>query len=137
MKEIWEKWEPIENLAAKYYIDAVLDTIEDFKIILSQEDKRNNKIHIIFENSVDAYRSTDESFRLHLIETLDKRYGSDFYGDWTFFKVKNSLYIQWLSEQSYGISEDLNFIHFSFVAADSILDVVTNYEPKVLFIKSA
>lgn len=131
MKEQWERWEPISGLANKYYIDSIIDEARGFKVILSESDDETKKILVLFEDSIDAYRNTDESFRLKIIHDLDQKYGTDFYGDWTFFKVTNSTYIQWLSEQSYGTSDYQSFVHFSFITADSILDVITNYEPKV------
>ena len=132
MKEQWIKWEPIANLAPKYYIDKISHTIKDFHIILSEDSSTERKIKILFEDSVDAYRDTDESFRRKLIYDLGQTYGSNFYGKWTFFKVYNSKYLQWLSEESFEITNSLGFIHFSLIAADSILDIVTTYEPKII-----
>lgn len=129
MIEQWIQWIPINNLISKYYIDTIIDDLENFRIILSELNNRNNKIQVIFKNSVDAYRSTDESYRLKIIDELNKQYGKQFYVDWTFFKIEKSEYIKWLVNQSYDtISE--SSIHFAFVAADSILDVVTTYEPE-------
>ncbi len=137
MLEQWEKWEPVQGLAAKYYVDSIVDAIDGFKVWLSDYNNENNKVLITFEGSVDSYRSVDESFRLNTINILDERYGSKFYGDWTFFKVTNSSYVQWLSEESYGISDSLSFIHFSIVAADSIVDIIDTCEPKVQLIRTS
>ncbi|MGC2310232.1 MAG: hypothetical protein WA432_01265 [Candidatus Babeliaceae bacterium] len=134
MLEKWIQWQPIPNLMKKYYIDSISDTFDGFIILLSDENNKSN-VRVMFENSIDAYRSTDESFRLKTIHDLGQYYGSSFYTQWTFFKVINSEYLHWLSEQSYKITDTLSFIHFSFIAADSILDVVTNYEPRVELIK--
>ncbi len=131
MQEKWIRWEPISNLSAKYYIDSISDNIKEFKIVLSEYRDKKKKVQVIFKNSVDAYRSTDESFRLGTIYNLGDQYGKKFYAEWTFFKVINSTYILWISEQSFGITDSLSFIHFSFIAEDSILDVVTTYEPRV------
>lgn len=32
MAEVWKKWEPVKGLAKKYYIDAVIDDINGFKV---------------------------------------------------------------------------------------------------------
>jgi len=69
-----------------------------------------------------------------VINKIDERYGTEFYAEWTFFKVTNSEYIQWLSEQSYGIAESESLIHFSILAGDSIVDVIAAYEPKITII---
>ena len=64
---------------------------------------------------------------------LSEHYGDSFYGTWTFFKVSNSEYLRWLSNQSF---ETMNstFMHFTFVTGNSILDVICTYEPKVKFV---
>lgn len=131
MNEQWVKWEPINGLSAKYYIDSVSDSLKGFQIVLSDSHDEKQKILITFKNSVDAYRNTDETYRTNTISTLDEEYGTNFYGDWTFFKVMDSSYLKWLSEESCTISDSRNLKHFSFVAVNSILDVVTNYEPLV------
>ena len=95
MLEHWERWEPIRSLSSKYYIDSISDGIREFRIVLSDSCDEKKKIHVVFENSVDAYRSTDESFRQSTVADLGERYGNEFYGDWTFFKVTNSTYISW------------------------------------------
>lgn len=133
-QEQWVQWQPASNLGHKYYIDSIIDSREGFRIILSEAENESNKIYVTFKNSVDAYRSTDESYRLKIMDDLGKKYGKDFYTGWTFFKVTNSEYINWLSAQSCGWSDELSFVHYSFVAADSIVDVVTNYEPDIEFV---
>ena len=132
MTEQWTKWEPAPALIKKYWIDAVLDTADDFSILLSDANNAN-KIQVIFENSVDAYRNADETYRYKLICDLNEKYGGDFYGSWTLFKVLNSEYLKWISEQSCTISDNRSLQHFSFIAADSVLDVVAPYEPMIKF----
>lgn len=134
MQEQWTRWEPIEGLALKYYVEAITDDIEGgFKIILSNINNRKNTVHVHFKDSAYAYSSANERFRRKTINTLSKHYGPDFH-KWTFFKVTNSEYIKYLSEESYGWSDVFGFIHFSFIAADSIVDVIDNYEPEVTIV---
>jgi hypothetical protein len=134
MTEEWIQWKPIEKLSSKYYIDSVIDMIDSFKIILSNAKSEKEKIEIIFFEGVDAYTRVEESFRVKVIHELDKKYGTEFYGDWTFFKVNNSEYIKWLSDQSYEWSDTRQFTHFCLVTADAILDVIADYEPTVTLI---
>ncbi|MBM7615098.1 hypothetical protein JOC73_001660 [Alkaliphilus hydrothermalis] len=131
MSEQWVEWKPVDGLSQKYYIESISDVLDGFRIVLSDADKEENKVNVIFENSVHAYRSTDESFRQSTINILDEAYGTQFYSEWTFFKVVNSEYMKWLSVQSYNIIDSESLIHFSFFAVDSIVDVIAAYEPKV------
>ncbi|MDQ0087496.1 hypothetical protein J2T12_000890 [Paenibacillus anaericanus] len=130
MEENWERWEPISDLTSKYYVESISDSVKGFSVLLSDAKDENKKIEVLFEESVHAYRSTDESFRQNTINSVDERYGTEFYVDCTFFKITNSEYIQWLSDQSYGIADSESLFHFSFLAVDSVLDIIATYEPK-------
>ena len=135
MTEQWIRWEPISGLADKYEIESISDTFDRFTVILSDLKDEEKKVKVTFEGSVDAYRAVNESFRLKTFSELHEKYGVDFYGWWTFFKVADSEYLKWLSEQSYGISDAYSMIHFSFFGVETVLDVLTNYEPKVELIE--
>ena len=134
MNEIWTQWKPVEGLAPKYDIDLVVDTMDNFKIVLSEMDNSQKRLEVHFDSGVDVYRLTDESYWRNSLHEIDEKYSEDFYGKWTFFKVKNSAYLSWLSEESFGISDSRDFIHFAFLGVDSILEVITNYEPKITFL---
>ncbi len=131
--EGWRKWKPQENLSATYYIDSIIGDIENFNILLTDFNDANKKIKVIFEISVDAYRVIDESYRYRTIVKLVEKYGEKFINDWTFFKVDNSNFKQWLSEESFGFLNPEQFTHFSFIGENCIVDVVTTYEPKIEF----
>lgn len=137
MNEQWIRWEPIRGLSAKYYIDSISHTMKGLKILLSDAQNEQKKMMMIFEDSVEAFRSTDESFRRSTLYYLEQQYGTKFYAEWTFFKIPNSTYIQWLSEQSYGISDPLPLIHFSFLAMDLALDVIAVDEPRIELIDTS
>ncbi|MBI9048823.1 MAG: hypothetical protein JEZ00_05375 [Anaerolineaceae bacterium] len=132
MDEQWSKWEPIQGLAPHYYIDSISDSYDAFLIGLTNAENENKKIEIKFRNSVEAYRSTYETYRHYLLEILDKTYGMEFFTKWSFFKVKNSDYIKWLSEQSCGIWDSKTITHFSIMGGESIVDVIANYDPIVV-----
>ena len=133
LKEKWIKWEPLNGLSCNYYIESITDNLNGFEIIMIEEQDSNTKLKIKFEASVDAFRDTDESFRSKLLLYLNTNY-SDI-SKWCFFKVENSEYINWLSEQSLGIIDSLKCTHFVFITYNSVLDVATTYEPKFEFIK--
>lgn len=131
--EVWSPWVPIEGLLPKYYIDAVLDTMEHLKVILSDENE-SHQVQIIFETSARSYEHTNESFCHQIIADLYKNYGHDFFAKWTFFKIANSSYIQRLSVQApySGINK---FTHFCFVASDSLLHILSYEDPQVIRIE--
>ena len=131
MTEQWVKWEPIKGLAPKYYINSVSDSIKGFEIILSESKNEKKGLRIFWQYSPDAYRSTNESYTNEIIVDLYNRYGRDFYGQWTFFKVENSEYLQWLSQKSSGISDYNKFTHYSILSSEYIMDIIDNSDPVV------
>ena len=135
MAEQWIRWEPISDSSGKYYVESISDNIKEFKILLAHCKDKKKRVRIIFDCFIYSYRSTDEGCRLNTIVNVDKQYGAKFYAEWTFFKVINSSYVLWLSEQSGGIAEPESLTHFSLFAMDSIVDVIAEYEPIVELIK--
>ncbi|WP_027092746.1 hypothetical protein [Cohnella thermotolerans] len=131
MTEKWIRWIPNNEISLKYYIESITDNIEGLRIRLSNANNESDRIEVVFENSVHAYRSTDESYMQNVINKLDEQYGSKFYQENTFFKVENSEYIHWLSLQSYGIAKSEPLEHFSFLGVDSVIDVIAAYEPEI------
>ncbi len=131
VEEIWEKWGNGYGINSKYYVESLIDNIEGFQIVLSEANNEYKKVEILFEDSVYAYRSTDESFRQSTINKLDELYGIDFYKNNTLFIVTNSKYIRWLSKQSFGIVDLEEVKHYSILAVDSLVDVISSYEPRI------
>ena len=134
MSETWIKWKPIEGLAPKYDVDLVVDTMDNFKIVLSEMDNSQKRLEVHFDSGVDIYRLTDESYWRNSLCELKEKYGAEFYWYWSFFKVENSSYLSWLSKESFGISDSRDFVHFAILGEDSILEVIANYEPKITFL---
>lgn len=123
------------GLAPKYYVDSISDSVSGFELVLSEVADENKRLRIVFEDSVHAYRSTDESFRQKTVQFLEEQYGCEFFSTWTFFQVGKSEYLQWLSDQSHGVLEAEYLCHFAFLATDSVVDVVAAYEPRVENVK--
>lgn len=131
MNETWKKWEPVKGLAKKYYIDAIQDDIGGFKVKLTDRDNEDNKLTIIFLESVWSYRSVEEGLRALTMEKLAQKYGANFYTEWTFFKIENSRYLNWIYEESYDVARDSGLMHFCLVGMDDILDIIASCDPQV------
>lgn len=129
--EKWNRWVPLENLQPKYDVDSISDSFEGLKIILSDIKDTSKKVVFTFDGLIDSYRSSDEGFALRKLDDLGKNYGENFYKNWTFFTVEHSDYIQWLSNESCGIYDLIPKKHYSFLAANTIVDVISLEEPKV------
>lgn len=135
MSEKWIRWEPIPNLENKYYVESILDNFNSLSIILASYHKQE-KVIVSCESSVDAFKTTYESFRQKTIYEMSQKYGGDVL-NWTFYKVEDSSYLQWLSEESYTLTDALLFSHYALIAGESIVDIITGNEPTVELIKSS
>src|SRR3990167_10258287 len=97
--EKWFKWDPcVDGIVGKYCLTRIDDKLDKLNIFLISKES-DQKIKVCFD-SVWSYCNSDETSRLHLITELSERHGDDFYTKWSFFKVEDSSYLKWLSEQS-------------------------------------
>lgn len=132
MKEQWTRWE-LPRVSKNYYCQSLIDTPSDgFQISLF--DDNNNKIIISFTSSVDAYRTTDENFVFNTLEYLEKKYGKEFYSTWSFFKIENSEYLEWLKKESGGTFEIYQLKHYCIWTINCRIDVISNYEPEIIYL---
>lgn len=133
MIEQWIEWKPIQGLEENYYYVELISNngIGEFKMQLASDNKA--KLIVLFENSVNAYKRTDESFRQSTV--ADILYNSGAIGP--FFKINNSNFVQSLLQQPGETANPAKFIHFVFVEYNSIIDVIATYEPKVILINNA
>lgn len=127
--DLWKRWEPQALITGKYEINSIVDSDQGLFLHLS---RNSFKVVIHFENSVYAFRKTEETFRQIMIHDLSIHFEKKFYAEWTFFKVENSSYIQWLEKQSGGLAGMFSIQHFVFLGLNSIVDVAVTYEPKII-----
>lgn len=134
MKEQWIKWEPVGGLSARYSIKRLVDDVSVFTLYLSDIENPKKRVEVIFDSFIVSYRNTDESYCDKFAFDLRKEYGADFYVKWTFFRVLNSEYIQWVCQQAGEPYTSEDFYHFSLLTYDGQFDIVATYEPKVIVI---
>ena len=131
--EDWMKWEPISGLAQRYYLDEIVSNSNGFRIILIDSENEKSKVEVFFKDSVWAYRCTDENFSELLQYNLYVKYNDAFYTGWTFFKVKKSYYLDWLSAQSRKTRSVTGLTHFAIFCEEDFIDIAASYEPEVTF----
>ena len=129
LEEKWTQWKPIKNLSTKYSIDFIIDNINNFEMLLFDTNNKKKVIKIELDGTPEAYRKIDISLRWNTINFLDEKYGYKFYKEWTFFKIQNSKYISWLSEESYITNPNLR--HFAIITNKSLVDILDFHEPKI------
>lgn len=118
----FEKWDPITNLPKKLYLEAVHDDYEGFRLLL-KNDEDQRMLRIAFD-PVLSYRNTDEG---DLIKTINKQ---DL-GDWSLYTVNESDYLAWFIEESHGIHDSDDIVHYAIYTPNDCLDVLSACPPKV------
>ena len=124
--EKWVRWTPINNLSRSCYIESFVDSSDGFKIYIINE--ANENIVINFAHSVISYKVTDETCAIDRLDIFKGQSEIQFYVDWVFFKIINSLYIQELIENS-DIKQSFDLIHFMIFDDDFIVDIIATSEP--------
>lgn len=130
MTEEWAKWEPLEGIPSKMYIEKLVDDKNGTLLVFKSEDE-NDTIQVLFEDSILSLRSTDEGRRLKTITFLEEKYGTDFYAKWTFFKVTNSTYVEWFNQETYDMYTSYNIGHYVFLTPDDVVEILSTNEPHV------
>lgn len=131
MHEQWTQWRPIEQLAHGYYMTALIDDVTGFYIRLGESKNNPRGLFLTFEHSIGAYRITDEGDRAAKLLYLNDTYGHDFFAKWAFFKVTNSEYLEWISQEAAGVFDPKSTRHLVLITENSIIDIVSSYEPKI------
>lgn len=126
MKELWTRWRPITKLFNKYYIESIF-LKDSFEIILIDIKDKNNKIRITDFAAPEVYRITASDYRWSV---LSKDHGTDFYDSHTFFRVYNSSFLQWISDESCTISDARGLTHIAIVGSNFIIDIAVCIDPK-------
>lgn len=127
----WQQWQPLEQMTGRYYIKSYNDNFENLTFILSKYDVKNDtEVHISFENGDEIYRKINESYRLRLWIYLDETH-KDLDRRKSLFKVKDSEYLKFLSEESGSITDYLHFEHYCIMDNEWSFDIATQRVPKV------
>ena len=131
MHEQWTQWRPIEQLAPQYYTTAIINAATGFHIRFGESNNNPRGLFITFEHSIGAYRITNEGNRAAKLLYLNDTYGHDFFAKWSFFKVVNSDYLEWISQEAAGIFDPKSTEHLVLITENSIIDIVSSYEPTI------
>lgn len=130
MEEEWIKWEPLKCISSKMYIEKLIDDENGILLVLKSEDKKKT-FKVIFVDPILSLRSTDEGRRLKTINFLEGKYGTDFYDQWTFFRVINSGYVEWFNQETYNIYAIYDIRHYVFLTSNDVVEILSTYEPNV------
>lgn len=115
MNEQLHIWEPIASSEGLYCLYRLCDNSQGLELILIHDEIRSRKMHVLFENPVYAYKSTNETL---VFGAISDRYGSLLEKGGSFFTIENSY----------------KFRYFLFITSDEVTEVIAHSEPKVSWI---
>ncbi|ASS89275.1 hypothetical protein ACTHHL_06005 [Aeribacillus composti] len=128
--EQWKRWIPLDDIPSTIYNDMLLDG-KDGVILEFSDENGEKKVVVNFKEGVLSYRNTDEGSLLETLNYLDQYYGTDFYSDWSLFKVKNSEYLKWFHKESCGIYESREVEHYVFLTSNDVIEILSIYPPSI------
>jgi hypothetical protein len=120
-EERFEKWSPIDGLASKMFLDAMLDDREGFRLILKSVEPKHRELRILFDAPM-CYRGTQEQYLLRTIYHENSIY------PWPIFIVRNSRYAKWFYAQA-ADAIDKDGHHYHIAAMDQMVDVLSARPP--------
>lgn len=131
--EQWVRWKPLQELSGRFLVDDLHMSHVGVRILLISENN-DIKIEILFDGPTYAYRCTNESLCFGIFPSLGVRYGHDFYANWSFFKINNSDYLQWVASKTTGSIDDYTLDHFCIIGNNDVFEILSRYEPLIKII---
>ncbi|MBQ2756597.1 MAG: hypothetical protein IJF27_07980 [Oscillospiraceae bacterium] len=128
LKDIFEKWTPIESLGNRYDVDKIRYCEEGISFDVSVDEKEPapeivREFQIVWNFcDVISYHVTDETYRADC-------WGLDFENDGRFYISQKSDYIAELRKRSPLLPD--NVIHFLIVGSNTVIDVLAREYPTV------
>ncbi len=127
----WVIWKPADEVAKKYRLESLTTEMELPDVLLTEVGNNKKKLLLNFEYRVFSYRKTKLCANSHIVQKLNEQHGLAFAAEWSFFKVGNSSYAQWVSDQSYNFIPFDHLIHFAIITEDALLEFVSGGEPEI------
>ena len=117
----FNKWDPLEGIPNRLYVEGLHDDYEGFRILLKGEKITDRLLRVYFDAPL-AYRSSSECENsLNLFDP----------GNGCFYTSQDSDFHKWFNVESSDIYSDILVTHYVFLAANSIIDVLSIDEPKI------
>lgn len=130
--EVYKLWNPLENIPAPLYLEAMHDDCEGVRFLLRDGSEDGRVLRIVFDSPL-GYRNVGESYRLKTWEENES-----FEGHSSLLIVEGSDFLEWFHDKSYNMQTDLPIVHYAIFTPDDCIDVLSTNVPKVewLFPKS-
>ena len=132
-KELWSYWVPANIEQSDYNIDSLCENGLNFIIILINYEKKDHEMHITFKKAR-CFRRTNELYTVARMRMAYQQQTREFFLKRQSYKIINSEYLQWASQQSDGISDSAQLEHYVVFTDDIVLDILCANEPAITFV---
>jgi len=124
---VFEKWIPVSDLPNELYLKELHQDSEGFRLFFKGKNSNEKILQIVFDMPL-VYRNLDEGDYLQTI-------GPGVNG-WSLFVVHNSEYLAWFNNESQGIHEKQNVIHYAIYTPNDCIDILSAYPPEVKWLNT-
>lgn len=136
MNEVWESWDPQGQAIYRSSMISVTDDDKGLTITLSNNKlKKECAVAINFYNGADSYTLLQGPFIEKLKTHLLQKYGESFFKESSCFKIRNSLYVEWATTQSYTMIKLPYAQHFCIFTHTLLVHLIAPYEPNIKFLQ--
>ena len=133
MPEVWIPWYCAPGFYSKYATKSIVCD-KKFHIELFDINDEAKQIRVFLPCAARAYRVVRALNQQDILIELGEKYELSLGKGLTFFEVKNSSYLRWLSEESVGMIDNLNAHHYALITTNVVVDIISSIEPMVEFI---
>ena len=129
--DTYKKWVPVQGIEKELWVQEVHDDKDGLRIRLNEDSATTKILCVAFEHYF-LFRNIDESGRIRL-------WATSFFEDrkWQFCVATSSKLIEWLHEESDGIYDKKDMIHYLIKTGTDVIDVITNQIPEVNWINNS
>lgn len=134
-KEKWMKWEPLQGIPQTFRLKNF--NCNEGILTLSVQDKESDSAPILdihFDNFLAlriAHRGDKKADSYDLDETvIVMKSEPEYEYKWSLFIIKNSSYVEWFQEESAGIYEGIDIIHYLIRTPNEMFEILDTGEPE-------
>lgn len=129
MQEKWLRWNPTNIPEGDYIVTGVIQNVEGSKIIVENDSKR---IIVFFDGITPLVRTSIEGIRMRTWGEVQKKYNNKFFfQNWFLYRIENSQLSNWVSEESCGVYDSSELLHYCIVTSEDLIDIISTFEPKL------
>lgn len=128
MADTFEVWEAGRSISENKYLESISYKAGKLVIRLKGTEENAHILTITFNDHF-SFKNTNESFRLNSIHRDKFQNGINY--------SRDSGYLRWIKEETTGVYDDMDFVHYLIGSNDDITDVISasapvlGYEPSI------